>query len=88
MNVPTYETRQATRIVHRPVQDEQTRTVMVPETRTRLVNYLVQKPVYETQTQEFTVNVPTYETREVMRTECVSVPVTRSRTVMVPETRT
>ena len=53
-----YETREATRTICQPVQVTKTRTVMVPQTQMRTVNYTVQKPVYETQSQQFTVNVP------------------------------
>ncbi|MHB0955312.1 MAG: hypothetical protein ACYC0X_02930 [Pirellulaceae bacterium] len=61
-------------------------TVMVPEARTRTVNYTVCKPVYETKTAEYQVRVPMY--KDVEQTYTCRVPVyklvDRTYTVMVP----
>ena len=51
---------------------------MVPEQRTKTVNYTVCKPVTETKTQEYTVNVP--YTEQVEQTYTVNVPYTEEKT--------
>jgi hypothetical protein len=57
------------------------RRVMVPQQRTRTVNYTVRKPVMETSTREFTVQVPHRVERQGTRNVCRMLPVTIERTV-------
>ena len=86
------EQRQRTFTVCRPVTEthdvQETFTVMVPERRTRIERYTVSKPVMRQVTQNYTVQVPYQEQRQGTRRVCNYVPVTQTRTVSVPETRT
>jgi len=86
--VPYQEERQGVRQECRWVPVEATRTIMVPDVRTRTVEYQVCKPVWREESREYTVSVPYTEEREGMRQVCEWVPETVTRTVMVPETRT
>ena len=60
---------------------------MVPEQRTKTVEYTVQKPVWETVTDEYTVQVPEWSTVDQQYTVTVPVwsTVDQEYTVQVPE---
>ncbi len=85
VNVPYQETRQAVRYACQWVDAEVTRTVMVPEVRTKTINYTVCKPVWREETREYTVNVPYQETRQGVRQVCHRVPVHQTRTIRVDQ---
>lgn len=73
-------------VEYRPVYEtkvvERTCTVMVPETRTKTVECVVNVPVWKDVVQEYTVMVPHCEKRQGTRTVCKMVPVTQKRTVV------
>jgi len=81
------EVRQRTCTVYRRVPETKTvereYTVMVPQTRTKTVNYTVCKPVWEEVERQYTVMVPPTETRQATRRVCKMQPVTTTRTVCV-----
>jgi hypothetical protein len=81
VQVPYEEEVEAQRMECRLVPTPQTITVMVPETRTRTVNYTVCRPTWREEEVEYTVQVPHREVREGVRQECRLVPVTVQRTV-------
>jgi hypothetical protein len=60
---------------------QQTCCVMVREVRTRTEEYMACKPVYREETREYTVMVPTVETRQGTRTVCKWVPEKRKQIV-------
>ncbi|MFV1966320.1 MAG: hypothetical protein ACC628_12925 [Pirellulaceae bacterium] len=79
------EVRERTVTVHRYVpetkQVTETYTVMVPEQRTRTLNYVVCRPVWEEVEQTYTVNIPQQEQRTGVRNVCRLVQVQEMRTV-------
>lgn len=83
VNIPYQESRQAVRTVCQWVDAQATRTVMVPEVRTKVVNYTVCRPVWREEVREYTVNVPYQVTKTGVRKVCRSVPVNYSRTIRV-----